>query len=336
VVEVPIASLSIVDSPRLSGENWDHVQALAATDADLPPIIVHHPSMRVIDGVHRVSAARMQGQEKIAAKFFRGDEADAFVLAVKSNIVHGLPLSLADRKAAAQRIVKSHPQWSDRMIAAVSGLTAKTIAEIRVHTSGGCPQGDERIGRDGRSRPIDWVSGRLLASDLIINNPRLSLRQVAREAGISPETVRDVRNRLRNGEAPVPARCATGRQSRGYTNSRNEDEGEPSQLRPGQVQLGRNAGQIRARYEPSREPAAIMERLKSDPALRFTDTGRSLLRLLHFQMIDIEEWRKISENVPSHCSGMVVHLAKECSRRWYEFAERLEQRPQDCLKEQAD
>jgi hypothetical protein len=79
-----------------------------------------------------------------------------------------------------------------------------------------------------------------------------------------------------------------------------------------------------------------MERLKSDPALRFTDTGRSLLRLLHFQMIDIEEWRKISENVPSHCSGMVVHLAKECSRRWYEFAERLEQRPQDCLKEQAD
>lgn len=326
MVEVPIASLSITDSPRLSGENWEHVQALAATGADLPPIIVHHPSMRVIDGVHRVSVARMQGQEKISAKFFYGDEADAFVLAVKSNIAHGLPLSLADRKAAAQRIVRSHPEWSDRMIAAVSGLAAKTIAEIRVRTGDSWPQGDERIGRDGRSRPVDWASGRLLASNLITNNPGLSLRQVAREAGISPETVRDVRNRLRNGEAPVPARLATGRRNSGYANSRNEDEGQPSQLRPGRVQLGQNAGQLRASYEPSRESAAIMERLRSDPALRFTETGRSLLRLLHFHMIDIEEWRKISENVPSHCSGIVAHLAKECSERWYDFAERLEQK----------
>jgi ParB-like chromosome segregation protein Spo0J len=326
VTEVPIASLLIADSPRLSGENREHVQALAATDADLPPIIVHHPSMRVIDGIHRVSVARLQGQEKIAVKFFYGDEADAFVLAVKSNIAHGLPLSLADRKAAAQRIVKSHPQWSDRMIAAVSGLAAKTIAEIRVRTGDGWPQGSGRVGQDGRSRPIDWASGRLLASELITNNPGLSLRQVAREAGISPETARDVRNRLRNGEAPVPARCASGRLSRGYTNPRNEEGGPSSQFRSGRGQLGQNASQLRASNGITRESAAIMERLKSDPALRFTETGRSLLRLLHFHMIDTEEWRKISENVPPHCSGIVAHLAKECSQRWHEFAERLEQK----------
>jgi hypothetical protein len=339
VTDVAINSLSIADTPRMTGEDSDHVRALAASDADLPPIIVHHPTMRVIDGMHRVRVAKLRGQEKIAAKFFYGDEADAFVLAVKANIAHGLPLSLADKKSAAERIVKSHPQWSDRMIGTVSGLAAKTIAEIRRRNHDGSSPDDGRVGQDGRVRPIDGVSGRLLASELITRNPSLSLRQVAREAGISPETARDVRNRLRNGEAPVPARRDNGRPDRGRVAHREENEGatyhrenerQPSQLRANGGQRCANGNQLHPNHgrtrEPEANPAAIMERLKADPALRFTETGRTLLRLLHFHMIEIEEWRKIADNVPPHCSGVVANLARGCSLRWHELAERLEQK----------
>jgi hypothetical protein len=57
--------------------------------------------MRVIDGMYRLLAARMRGDSEIEARFFEGDDASSYVLAVKSNVEHGLPLSLADRKVAA-------------------------------------------------------------------------------------------------------------------------------------------------------------------------------------------------------------------------------------------
>src|SRR5437763_15349138 len=54
-------------SPRANGEDPDHVRTLAATVNPLPPIVVHRPSMRVIDGLHRVAAARLRGDTRIPA-----------------------------------------------------------------------------------------------------------------------------------------------------------------------------------------------------------------------------------------------------------------------------
>ncbi|MFD0433138.1 ParB N-terminal domain-containing protein, partial [Streptomyces chartreusis] len=94
----------------------------------MPPIIVHRDSMRVIDGLHRLRAAQLRGHSTIAVTFYDGTEADAFVLAVESNVRHGLPLSLPDRKRAAVRIIATHPQWSDRKIASVTGISPATVA----------------------------------------------------------------------------------------------------------------------------------------------------------------------------------------------------------------
>ncbi|KOG90227.1 streptomycin biosynthesis protein, partial [Streptomyces varsoviensis] len=93
-------------------------------------------------------AAMLCGHDKIAVRFFDGDEADAFVLAVESNIAHGLPLSLADRKRAAGRIIDSHPQWSDRIVASVTGIAPGTVAEIRRRRTGGLTAVSSRIGQD--------------------------------------------------------------------------------------------------------------------------------------------------------------------------------------------
>jgi ParB-like nuclease family protein len=210
VVNVPISLLSTSGSPRVSGEDPAHIETLAATETRLPPIIVHRATMRVIDGVHRLRAAEYCGRDEIAVQFFDGPEADAFVLAVKSNIAHGLPLPLADRKHAAARIVSSHPQWSDRMITAVTGLASKTVADIRKVPAGEPDRWRSRIGQDGRVRPLDGAEGRVLAGEMLDTDPGLSLRQVARAVGISPETVRDVASACSAARTRSPAGSAGG------------------------------------------------------------------------------------------------------------------------------
>jgi ParB-like chromosome segregation protein Spo0J len=302
ILEVDVSALSVADSPRTSGEDAEHVRVLAAAEAEFPPIIVHRPTMRVIDGLHRLRVAQLRGQKKIAVRFFEGDEANAFVLAVKSNIAHGLPLSLADRKRAAERITQSHPEWSDRMVAAVTGLSGGTVAEIRQRVAGKASATSIRIGQDGRVRPLDRTRGRLLAVELITEDPTLSLREISRAAGISPETARDVRNRLRRGEDPLP----NGRRT-------------PKDL----------AADLRSSQAWTQQSAAIVERLKADPALRFSETGRNLLRLLTVATLRAEDWDEIIENVPPHCSSIVAQLAKVCAEVWVEIAARTERRAAD-------
>ncbi|MEU4898841.1 ParB/RepB/Spo0J family partition protein [Streptomyces sp. NPDC044780] len=310
VVEVDIASISTAESPRSSGEDPEHIQALAETEAPLPPIIVHRSTMRVVDGVHRLRAAELRGDKKIRIRFFDGSKADAFVLAVGSNITHGLPLSMADRKSAAARIIVSHPQWSDRMIASVSGISAGTVAEIRRRTSAQDVDGGSRIGQDGRVRPINSAAGRELASRLITANPGLSLRQIARAAGISPETARDVRNRMSRGEDPLPKSRGAAKATAG---------------RAAEAALDRaTAGAAAAAVVPMAERLAAVHRLTSDPALRFNETGRRLLRLLNVNMLKPEEWQEIIANVPPHCSSIVASLARECAGMWDEIAVRVD------------
>src|ERR1700733_805207 len=133
---VPVASLMDAESPRCLGEDPEHVRAIAELEEDLPPIVVNRASRRVIDGMHRLKAARLRGDDEVEVRLFDGDDASSFVLAVRVNIIHGLPLTLTDRKAAAERIVKAYPQWSDRMVALVTGLAAKTVAALRGRPSG--------------------------------------------------------------------------------------------------------------------------------------------------------------------------------------------------------
>jgi hypothetical protein len=65
---VPLSRLVTGDSPRLCGENSSHARMLASLRDALPPISVHRPTMRVIDGMHRLRAARLRGADKIKVR----------------------------------------------------------------------------------------------------------------------------------------------------------------------------------------------------------------------------------------------------------------------------
>ena len=80
VTLMEIGLLMLSDSPRLAGADPEHVEALVAATGDLPPIVVHRPTMRVIDGTHRVQAALRRGERVVAGRFFDGTEAEAFAV----------------------------------------------------------------------------------------------------------------------------------------------------------------------------------------------------------------------------------------------------------------
>ena len=88
-----------------------------ASFSELPPILVQRDNLRIIDGTHRIEAARARGEKTIQARVINCTDNDAYILAVKANTLHGLPLSRADRVSSARRILGGwHPDWSDRAI----------------------------------------------------------------------------------------------------------------------------------------------------------------------------------------------------------------------------
>lgn len=295
VIEVRVDTLVVAGSPRLCGENADHVAALAELGAELPPILVHKDTARVIDGAHRVRAAVLRGDTMIRARYFEGSTRDAFVLAVRMNNSHGLPLSMSDRKAAAARLLEAFPAWSDRSIAEVAGVSHHTVGRIRRCSGGETAQPNTRLGRDGRTHTLTAEDGRRRVGEFIAQHPEASIRRIAAATGVSIGTVHDVRRRLDRGEDPVPRRTAA----------------EPcGPSRPEASGLRRDLG-------------AVIEVLRSDPSLRFSDSGRSLLRRLAAQPSDENEWAVLAEGVPDHCARMIAELADTIARDWLNFARRL-------------
>ncbi|MFI2352103.1 transcriptional regulator [Streptomyces sp. NPDC019443] len=266
--------------------------------------------MRVVDGMHRLLAARLRGQQTIEVEFFDGSPEDAFLRAVASNVSHGLPLSLADRRAAAARIIASHPQMSDRAIARAAGLGAKAVAAIRRRSSGIVPQLSARVGRDGKVRPLSSVEGRRRAAELIAERPQASLREVARYAGISPATVSDVRKRLESGQAPVAERHES-------TDGQARSEVMARITKPRADRVPRQA---------LADTASVVEKLLRDPSLRHKEEGRHLLRLLQQNEIATREWADLTAAVPSHCGALVVDLALHYAEIWANFAKLLDER----------
>ncbi|WP_422769179.1 ParB N-terminal domain-containing protein [Plantactinospora sp. WMMC1484] len=302
VVRLPISAIRGTDSPRSAGVDMAHALSLAQTEADLPPIVVHRPTMRVIDGMHRLTAAQIRGERTIRAKLFDGDDDEAFMLAVRLNVSHGMPLSIADRRAAAVRIIRTHPQLSDRAIAVTAGLAAKTVGSLRRELDG--PPVRARVGRDGRVRPVDGAAGRRAAAELIALHPDAPLRRIARDAGISVETARSVRARLRAGEDPVLDR---------RTRPQRDDRTVNRQMT---VKL--------PEADPSDELRSLLETIQRDPSLRYTESGRTLLRWLGPRVLLPDEIPLSLRRIPPHSRLNLGSLARSCAAAWIQLAMGLE------------
>ena len=300
---IPVDALLPADSPRREGEDPDHIRVLAGVETKLPPILVHRETMRVIDGMHRLGAAKLREDDAIEVRFFEGTEQEAFVLAVKANIGHGRPLSLSDRTRAAERMMVSHPTWSDRAIAAAAGVSARLVSNLRRRLAAENDSFDDarlRVGRDGRVRPLDNEDGRRKAADVIRVSPTASLREISKLAGISVATASDVRKRIERGEDPVP---------------------RARECSPARRPTGRHADP-----DHKLDIEAMLHGLRVDPSLRFSDAGRDLLRWIVGKAVRPGEWRQVSRRVPPHATYILADVARVCADEWREIADELERR----------
>ncbi|MFJ6837241.1 ParB/RepB/Spo0J family partition protein [Streptomyces sp. NPDC091209] len=355
--DILVNALSAGLSLRRSGTDAAHIQLLveAAGSAELPPILVQIDGYRVIDGLHRLEAAKLRGDSSIKARFVDCSNSEALVIAMKANGSHGLPLSKTDRVSGAQRVLSSHPDWSDRAVARITGLSAKTIASLREKSSEG-PLDGKRIGRDGRRRPVGPGEGRLRAAEYIAEHPNAPLRQVARETDVSLGTVHDVSARLRRGESPersgrrTPDAAAQPLRSVHPVHPVRSVQlsGEPSRpvsAVPGGADSGGadsgGAAHVPLRVAPSIDSApqrrdrtdeipawtTVAAKMAADPTLRYTTGGREFLRWMQLHAAEPDDsWRELIEAVPAHWLGVIAPIAERIGKEWSLLAEGLKTR----------
>jgi ParB-like chromosome segregation protein Spo0J len=307
-----VDSLLPADSPRLSGEDAEHINMLAASKASFPPIVVSRKTMRVIDGMHRLRVAQIRGEREIAVVYFDGSEEDEFIRAVQLNVEHGLPLTRSDREAAAVRIIESHSEMSDRAVAALTGLSAPTIGAIRHRSGNGSQRFAARIGRDGRIRPLNSTEGRRKASMVINERPDASLREIARQAGISVATARDVRERMRRGDNPIPNKYVDQKKSV-----------------PRSTGAARTASRVRSRCVATFDFVSTLRSLRKDPSLVMTKNGRHLLQWFSVAAITADQRAELVRVIPEHCRERIAKMAEGCAEWWKQLAAEIEHQRND-------
>lgn len=222
-----VDQLQVRHNLRSGGLDEAHVAALAELEGDWPPLLVwaEHPNV-VLDGAHRLAAAKRLGLAAVRVVAFHGSSDEAFVEAVRRNVIHGLPLSVNDRVRAGQQMLARHADWSDRRIAQACALSPHTVARLRSSVPRTRPAStqspasapvaaarsassarvvdiESRLGRDGKCRPAQPGVIRERVVEALQANPSGSLREIAGVAKVSPETVRRIRRDLEG--APPPA-----------------------------------------------------------------------------------------------------------------------------------
>ena len=176
---------------------------------------------------------------------------------------------------------------------------AAPVAAVRARPTEEIPRLDTRQGSDGRVRPLDSSEGRLRAAEVIRENPGASLREIAASAGVSPETARSVRARLRAGDDPA----------------RNQPQP------PGRT-AGASAPGSRDR-ELAAEINSILQKLSRDPSLRHSETGRTLLQLICAKSVDGTVQATLIQESPSHSRPLLASLARYNASIWKGIADEI-------------
>jgi hypothetical protein len=306
VEELPIAHLRLGEGIRTGGLDQQHIELLMESVDSWPPIVVWGDDPIVVDGFHRVEAATRLGRYSVQATRFFGSREEVFMEAVRRNTSHGLPLSVADRRSAARRVLAGNPEWSNRRIASLCGLSDKTVGGLRRASSEVIVGVERRVGRDGRVRPVQSRQVRERVKQALAENPKGSLRAIAAVAEVSPETVRSVRANLLACE-----HASRGSEDFGLWTRRETSNRSVLSL-------------VSHSHEPAESPTLCREWL-SDRAFTGSDDGAKFIRWFASTGVS-EAWHDYVWTVPL---GRVYEVVDEARRRaaaWTSFASLLESR----------
>jgi len=289
---IAVSALPVGHEWRADGLDENRVTALAACYSRLPPVLVNRRDRTIVDGAHRVAAARRLGMHAVRVEQFDGTHIEAFAEFIARNSADGLAVTAEDRRRGVVGILATQPAWSDRRIAQLCGVSPKTVARLRGDRA---PQPDsvKRVGRDGRTRPVRGAAARARIADALRREPGASLRAIATSLGVSPETVRRVRKHLDAGEAWPP-----------------------------EAQLGADVGTVQALPVPGHE--LFPRPWRGDNA--FDSTASGVEFVTWFEATSVQEATAWAHEVPLSRVYEIADEARRRARFWSDFAESLEGR----------
>ncbi|MGL5851579.1 MAG: ParB N-terminal domain-containing protein [Phycicoccus sp.] len=353
-VDLPLDRLDVEDAEfavRLAGLVEGQVAHLA-TLGDLDPVLVERTTMRVVDGRHRIAAARSRGSSSIPALFVEGSTDELYRLAVVLNAAHGVPMTLADRRAAATSLLQRSPERSDRSIAVDVGLAPATVARLRRSSAAQGEQLYVRRGRDGRWRAPSVEAGKAQARALIAEHPEITLREVARLSGVSLGTACKVRATvLREGQQRETGSVGPATHGAGKGHARQIDPtGQPPSPAPASAgSLTPSSPSSPSSTAPrgadlageghvglDAESMRLLARLVRDPALCRTERGREVLARLRGLMPRPEDSERFAHAVPPHQLLETIVILRASARSWIRLANSLQEQSELRLQQLAN
>lgn len=114
-------------NPRRQAVDQEVVEHYATIFKEViwPPILVHQGTNKLLDGWHRVEAAKRAGVYSLPVIWVEAQEEELFALSVKANLSHGLRLTKEERYQAIARLQRE--AWTAERIAQVLGCSIGMI-----------------------------------------------------------------------------------------------------------------------------------------------------------------------------------------------------------------
>ncbi|MER5643277.1 hypothetical protein [Streptosporangium sp. NPDC002524] len=140
---VPIHVLLPAGSPRSAGGDVRRVRLPSERGGTPLPVILHRPTMRVVDGMHRLRAATLRGEETVRVRFLEDGAEDVFAVAANEG---GQPAARPGRDGRIRP-----PDGSDGRVRAAEPAVEETCSPLRrITRQPGISPGTVR---DARDRP---------------------------------------------------------------------------------------------------------------------------------------------------------------------------------------
>ena len=109
----------------------------------------------LVDGSHRVEAAKLCPFDTIDAIIFEGTRTDAIRASLAANQNHGLRRTNKDKRLVAELAVKEFRDLSSRQLAEMCGVSHELIAEVKSHLLITEDDVERKVlGRDGKRRKM--------------------------------------------------------------------------------------------------------------------------------------------------------------------------------------
>ena len=120
-----------------------------------PPITLFDDGtrFRLVDGYHRVMAARQIGRATIPAEVHLGTREDALWFALGANRANGLRLTARDVKKAIRVAVLQFPDRSTNQLAEQIGCSQRYVAAVKDQVRATATLPDHVTGKDGKTYP---------------------------------------------------------------------------------------------------------------------------------------------------------------------------------------